>query len=67
MKKQLKKNNTNEHIFDDTNKIKLANNMLSLANSGIEIVNNVISILNPQNTLVSILSKVINVTINLKK
>lgn len=67
MKKQLKKDNTNEHIFDDTNKIELANNMLSLANSGIEIVNNVTSILNPQNTLVSILSKVINATINFKK
>lgn len=67
IKKQLKKNNGNEDIFDDTNKIELANSMLSLANSGFEIVNNVISTLNPQNTLVSILSKVINVTLNLKK
>lgn len=66
MKKQFKKNNGNEDIFDDMNKIELANNMLSLANSSFEIVNNVISILNPQNTLVSILSKVINVYGNLQ-
>lgn len=67
MKKQFKKNNGDEDIFDDTNKIELANNMLSLADSGLGIVNSVISILNPQNTLVSILSKVINVTLNFKK
>lgn len=59
MKKQIKTQNNKEHVFDSTNKIELANNILSLACSGTEVVNQVISIFSPQNTLASILNTVL--------
>ena len=66
MKEELKKKSTNEHIFDDTNKVEIINNILSLVNSGLETVGKVISIFNRKNTLASILFKIVSSAMNIK-
>lgn len=67
MKKQLKKSNTSEDAFDDTNKMELANNILSLINSGIGTVQEVTSLFKPKNTLASILCELISLMNNTEK
>ena len=66
MKEELKKKSTNEHIFDDTNKVEIINNILSLVNSGLETVGKVISIKKRKNTLASILFKIVSSAMNIK-
>ena len=67
MKMQLKKSNANEDAFDDTNKIEMASNILSLVNAGLETVGRVTSIFKPRNTLASIFCEIVSSVININK